>query len=659
MIAKRIMRQKEKSNMARLVRYIVDVSGGINPRDWKLTADYIIDNKVTDSQKVASVRITNCETNDPVLATHMITLVQEKNKRSQSDKTYHLVLSFPVGERPEQKTLHEIEDYFCKSIGYEHHQRISAIHQDTDNLHIHVAINKINPNTYHNIEPYFDKRILMKTCYEVEKKYGLLETYHGKIENVGDKQKNKLPISNGKDDGSLTAKQLTDFEYNTGITSLKNYVKKILKDNHITGWEQIHSLLAEHGLQIKKRGNGLTIGNAGLNIWIKASDCDRSLSLTALVKNFGNFITPGEGVKVKPNVELVLGKSSQAKEELYKIYYSQKVADNIKRQEIFKVFKSNRQAYYNKLEDWYKKQMYLLRHVPKLPRVIKRNTLKQEKVNRKKEFIELQNKEKQKLILNKFPSWRDWLHLQATSGNYQALDVLQSISTREKTLSNDLLTAAKADKAAKLIFKYLKPKILNNGNILYSVGDGGSVVDAGDKLHTQKVTTGSAFLALSLAAKKFEGQPLILNGTVEFKKEVARLAAIHNINVIFEDQTLNNLVQQNLGLKEENKQPQFNKSRMILKQWIEKRNQYEINKPHVEYNNEYGDFKYTGRRMIGHYKVLLLERNNKVYIKTVTEREYVQAKYWDKGDKISVSSKVIKRTPQILRSKGDHYDRSE
>ena len=40
-----------------------------------------------------------------------------------------------------------IEERFCNALGYAEHQRVSVVHHDTDNVHIHVAINKIHPRT--------------------------------------------------------------------------------------------------------------------------------------------------------------------------------------------------------------------------------------------------------------------------------------------------------------------------------------------------------------------------------------------------------------------------------------------------------------------------------------------------------------------------------
>lgn len=181
MIAKRIPRRAGTSSTARLVRYMVAAQGGIEPDTWKRTADYILDNRNTTTQgeKVASYRVTNCGTDDPGDATALIQATQAKNTRSKTDKTYHLVYSFPPGEQPPIEVLHAIEDELCAAIGYADHQRVSAVHNDTDHLHVHVAINKVHPTRLNNVEPYYDKARLMEASERLEIKYGLQRTNHG------------------------------------------------------------------------------------------------------------------------------------------------------------------------------------------------------------------------------------------------------------------------------------------------------------------------------------------------------------------------------------------------------------------------------------------------------------------------------------------------
>jgi hypothetical protein len=53
-----------------------------------------------------------------------------------------------------------IEERFCNALGYAEHQRISVVHHDTDNVHIHVAINKIHPTTFTIHAPIRDYKTL-------------------------------------------------------------------------------------------------------------------------------------------------------------------------------------------------------------------------------------------------------------------------------------------------------------------------------------------------------------------------------------------------------------------------------------------------------------------------------------------------------------------
>lgn len=81
------------------------------------------------------------------------------NTRSKSDKNYHLIVSFPVGEKPSEEVLIDIENNLVDKIGLGDHQRISIVHNDTDHFHFHVLINKVHPITKNNVEPYYDKKI--------------------------------------------------------------------------------------------------------------------------------------------------------------------------------------------------------------------------------------------------------------------------------------------------------------------------------------------------------------------------------------------------------------------------------------------------------------------------------------------------------------------
>jgi len=109
------------------------------------------------SERISQITVANCYTEDLPAAVLEIQNTQEMNTRARSDKTCHLVLSFPQGERLPLESLNVIEARFCEALGFKDHQRVSVIHDDTDYLHVHIAINKIHPRrlTIHN--PYYSQ----------------------------------------------------------------------------------------------------------------------------------------------------------------------------------------------------------------------------------------------------------------------------------------------------------------------------------------------------------------------------------------------------------------------------------------------------------------------------------------------------------------------
>ncbi len=179
MIAKQIPRKRgHRSDYARLSRYVVDARGRVDPASWRRTANYILDT-AQGGAKVGGVRITNCGTDDPAAATLAILNTQQANTTTKGDKCLHLVISFPHDERPARAILDIIEDEICAAIGLGDHQRISAVHNDTAHMHLHIALSRIHPVTLRAANPWQSKMRLMRACERLEQQFGLTATPHG------------------------------------------------------------------------------------------------------------------------------------------------------------------------------------------------------------------------------------------------------------------------------------------------------------------------------------------------------------------------------------------------------------------------------------------------------------------------------------------------
>ncbi|RCT89653.1 TraI/MobA(P) family conjugative relaxase [Acinetobacter baumannii] len=256
MIAKRAKKSANRS-LVNTFCYVVD------------TRKSDLDNDIQKEGKAEQIRISNMGALNLSDALLEMQLLQSLNTRSKSDKNYHLIVSFPPDEKPSKEILEKIEDELIESIGLADHQRISAVHNDTDHYHLHILINKIHPVSYNNVEPYYDKKSLMKKCDELETKFGLTATNHGLDKN--------------------SKTQKTEQEIYQEEATLKNFVSENLETQIKTAssWQELHDLLADYNIELNRKGQGLVFKSD--DITVKASTVNRDFSLSKLKAKLGDF----------------------------------------------------------------------------------------------------------------------------------------------------------------------------------------------------------------------------------------------------------------------------------------------------------------------------------------------------------------------------------
>ncbi|HCF2320345.1 relaxase/mobilization nuclease domain-containing protein [Pseudomonas aeruginosa] len=592
MIAHRINRERKASSPARLIKYMVAAKGGIDPTSWERTADYILDsaNGTTEGEKVASYRVTNCGTDDPADAAILIQATQAANTRSKAEKTYHFVYSFPPGEQPDLETLHAIEDELCAAIGLDEHQRVSAVHIDTDNLHVHVAINKVHPTGLQNIEPYYDQFRLMEACERLEVEHGLQRTFHGleakqrhqnrDIELLPAKAPEQrdslfrehlrnaydLSISEPHEAKTLNGlRKLSDtrlqrqsadkaepvrigakvasVEAQSGIETLTGYAARELAPamRQAASWQELHDAAAEHGLEVRQRGAGLVIGEPDLGIWAKASNVGRDLSMKALTDRLGPFQHSERQAEAKANRKRYEPRPRRPDNPttagLFSQYQRERRAAILARRQGLDQIKRESAAFNAQVRQWSQTERMLLKVAGKGPtKRLMYGTIKQQADASRQKNRQSADARRQALFKQTtMPTWADWLTQQAERGNAEALVVLRDREERTRRWNGELLTADRADKAKAVVLDKLKPKARKDGTMAYSTIDGGMVIDRKTHVQAQKATTGAALVALELASKRFEGQALIVEGTDEFRLEVAQLAGMHGLKVTFTD----------------------------------------------------------------------------------------------------------------------------
>ncbi|EEY8090911.1 relaxase/mobilization nuclease domain-containing protein [Escherichia coli] len=535
-------------------------------------ADYIT-NPQSKQERVGVIKATNCQSQDVQDAVTEVNITQRLNTRSESDKTYHLVISFRPGEKPSEDVLNAIEESICQSLGFGDHQRLSAVHHDTDNLHIHVAINKINPDTLTIHNPYNDYRVLAESCAYLEKKYG-------------------LEVDNHMPTRSASENRAKDMERHSGIQSLLSWVKAECAEQllNANSWQELHQAMRQNGLELRQKGNGFVIaGPDGLAV--KASSVDRSLSRAALEKKLGSFESSipdtkpsrpspeaikqrfGSAANVKrpgdrpppmrenrqvhlgdvPVMQINSGKRYESKPlgsqganttELYGRYQSEQQRLTAARNEALRLAKVKR----DRLIENAKRSGRLKRATIKLlkgPGVNKRYLygLASKALGEELERANaIYKKDRQAAYdIHKRRTWADWLQFKAAGGDDEALKTLRQRNAQQARKEANILHGDKVKKDGRI--PGLKPdSVTKEGTIIYRVGES-AIRDGGKRLDVSRDAGDDGLHAALLMAKHRYGDKLTVNGSFEFKKRIVAVAAARELDVSFADPELEKLRQ--------------------------------------------------------------------------------------------------------------------
>ena len=87
----------------------------------------------------------------------------------------HYIMSWREGEQPSPAQIEEAVSIFVEELGVQAHQAIYALHKDTDNLHLHIAINRVHPDTLKCVEINrgFDIEAAHRAIARIEHESGL------------------------------------------------------------------------------------------------------------------------------------------------------------------------------------------------------------------------------------------------------------------------------------------------------------------------------------------------------------------------------------------------------------------------------------------------------------------------------------------------------
>jgi hypothetical protein len=202
--------------------------------------------------------------------------VNAQNTRAGNNRTYHLVISLHPEDRSlDMKELRHVVENLVDTLGFSEHQYIAARYNDKDHEHVHVAINKIHPDTFRIHSPAWDHQKLFAAGRALEAELDLTP-----LRSMA-REREKLP------------QRAAECEAHQGIDSFARWARKTLapalRATPLRSWDKVHNVCRRFGVVLRLHGNGLVFEDAERGIRVKASSLGREFSKPRLCKQLGDF----------------------------------------------------------------------------------------------------------------------------------------------------------------------------------------------------------------------------------------------------------------------------------------------------------------------------------------------------------------------------------
>jgi len=248
-----------------------------------------------ETQGVASLRTAAAE----------MEAVASQCRRLRAPADYHLVVSWHENEHPTPEQGFAAGRHALAALGMESHQYVMAVHGDTANVHLHVAVNRVDPETYRAVSPFRDYIKLDRAMREIELEQGWshdrgptvvreIEGREPEVVLAFKEQTHGRGHGRGIDEPAPITQKARDFAAWSGDRPFTEWVREAapaLKETLAregVGIDDVQRTLADYGLELQRKGSGLVVvHHDDPELVAKASQVARFLSREQLERRVG------------------------------------------------------------------------------------------------------------------------------------------------------------------------------------------------------------------------------------------------------------------------------------------------------------------------------------------------------------------------------------
>ncbi|GHS88789.1 hypothetical protein AGMMS49957_10890 [Synergistales bacterium] len=447
------------------------------------------------------------------------------------DPVFHAILAWREMEIPTNEQVDKAVQIALKELDLQGCQALWSLQSDTQNRHVHIVVNRIDPETGKAIIPAngWTYKALERAARKIELAQGW-ESEQSGFYSVTDDGK---IIEKSKREKPAISTSAKDGEAHTAIKSAERIAQEVAAPilNSAKSWGELHEKLAEHGISFEAKGSGavLHIGK----VIIKASKASRDTSMSKLTARLGDYISRPEGTVIADRKTEPVERASK---------------DSVKSD--WERFVTERETYF---QDKKEGKTYLIkRHKEERSRLqtqqkaerngalagswkgrgaILNRTRSLMAAKQQIEKLNLADRQKKELdeFKRKYPhcfvNFKTWLE--------QEKDQKAFLSFRypaQRTIHGNETLTDKATINADL--RAFTLKIGNKGGVAYSRTNAkeADFIDYGRKIIlSDKCDEAAILAALQLANQKWGGA--IINGTDEYKRKCVEIAAKHRLKI--------------------------------------------------------------------------------------------------------------------------------
>lgn len=584
------IRRSRRSSFVQLTKYITEgfAKTGIRTdfASWEDLTQYIVAPSAFDwsgerIDKTIAVEVGGVLSLDT--AAYQMHAVATRNPRV-TNPVLHLILSWPEGERPETESIFSAARRVLEVLDLSEHQYVVAIHDNTENLHAHLAVNRVHPVTFKAARLAWMHKTLHRAARELEIENGWFHDrgLYEVVEINGSKTivetEDRLLLDKTRSGASRS-------ETWGGEASLERWCRNAPAsalamadaDTSVTSWQQVHLVLASFGLEMRESSRGgICVRDVGKS---QADEPERghvvSLSRAFGVKRceleerFGPF-TPSKVTRLAAEAAISYKRDpdkrierrverkalqdalrDRFKGEIKEARETRSLAEFVLKEEFLTQDRERMSAQ----DAAYRACRLQIRDDKSLTSLQKRQAYMLAKLSHAQVRVQLRDQIKEERALRRellpsLPTWRVWVEALAQTGDEAAISALRGLVYRERRSRGKQAATELPESADQCVLKPAQPaatdpwvrdlmrlswKVSSHGLVTYSLDGGGvAFVDAGPKLRFDHAVVSDDVLQLALryAEQKWGGQLHLAGGDQMFRERVARMADAMGIELV-------------------------------------------------------------------------------------------------------------------------------